>query len=242
MNAVVNRLNAEVLCEHVETCLGCRIGEGLSSDPGDLRVHRADVDDGALRAVLNHVLHREVREVCGRVEVEVNLALPVLEGHLLEAALGHLERAACVVDEDVDRAELLKEVVHHLLDNLALRDVAAENLGADAVLAALLRNHLRCLGVLVVGDTYIVTPLCESDDGSCTDTGRRAGDQYISCHCVFLQSVIYLSFLVSPKNFSYASRAAPSADWYLPSVVMETLMFSSRSRGRMLRISSSVRR
>ena len=88
---------------------------------------RREIDDRALALLLHHRQHVLAAQERG-LEIVVDLRVPDLFAH------GHRvagRRAADVVDEDVDAAELLHAIVHGGLDLLGLRHVdAAREAGA----------------------------------------------------------------------------------------------------------------
>src|SRR3546814_873068 len=94
-----------------------------------LAVDRADLDDPAPLAFAHAFDHR-AGHVEHRVEVGVDDLLPLLRAHLVEGAVAG---DAGVVDQDVDRAELLLDLAHHRLGVLGRGNVTLGKREVEAV-------------------------------------------------------------------------------------------------------------
>lgn len=154
---------ASVFGEHLDAALASAVWQCLSLDPCDAAVDRADVHDASGDVVLLHVLDRFMGQIGRAAQVQRYLGIPVIQRHVAELALGHFQRAAGVVDEDVHRAEVLDEIPHHPHCLLPAADVRAVNLCVHAVFAAFRRGLLRTGSVVVVVYADVAAVLREGD-------------------------------------------------------------------------------
>src|SRR3546814_2479753 len=108
-----------------------------------LAVDRTDLDDPAPLAFAHAFDHR-AGDVEHRVEVGVDDLLPLLRAHLVEGAVAG---DAGVVDQDVDRAELLPDLAHHRHGVLGRGTVPLGKRSAEhtSELQALMRNSYSVL-------------------------------------------------------------------------------------------------
>ena len=124
-------------------------------------------------------------EVGGAVEIQCNLAVPVLHGHILEFSLGaagYLQCASGVVDENVDAAESLDEIFHRGLAPVVVSDISEVNLRLGTVCLALPGNFLGPLGTLVAADADVgLLVTRESNRAAGTYAVRRSCDENVSC-------------------------------------------------------------
>ncbi len=91
---------------------------GITGDGG----HRADVDDAAVVA-LDHAAGDSLRDEKTAAQVGIENQIPIFPG---DFERGFANVAACIVDEDVDVAEVLFCVSSHLLDAVVIADIEFE--------------------------------------------------------------------------------------------------------------------
>lgn len=145
--------------------------------------------DASGDVVLLHVLDRFMGQIGRAAQVQRYLGIPVIQRHVAELALGHFQRAAGVVDEDVHRAEVLDEIPHHPHCLLPAADVRAVNLCVHAVFAAFRRGLLRTGSVVVVVYADVAAVLREGD---CRRRSYAVGctrNKYVPAHLLQLSFI-----------------------------------------------------
>ena len=107
------------------------LGRGVVglADVAGLADDRADVDDAAGPAV-QHVLQDRPRQVEGAGQVDLDDVVPVLRGHLPD---GLVQGDARVVDQDVEAAVPVEDLLDHPLAVFGDADVALVQAGARVV-------------------------------------------------------------------------------------------------------------
>ena len=145
----------------------------------------------------DHIPGSGLRAVHGGIQIQVDLLVPVFNGHIHKAALGHFQRAARIVHQHVDLSEVLDKGVDHPHAVLMQGYVRLINLSVRAQLAALLRHFLRVFRRMQIVDAHIVTLAGERDGTGSADTMGRTGDQNRFFH--FSLSPLQISlFIVCP--------------------------------------------
>ena len=122
-------------------------------------------------------------------QVQRYLGIPVIQRHVAELTLGHFQRAAGVVDEDVHRAEVLDEIPHHPHRLLPAADVRAVNLCVHAVFAAFRRGLLRTGSVVVVVYADVAAVLREGDRRRRSYAVGCTRNKYVPAHLLQLSFI-----------------------------------------------------
>jgi hypothetical protein len=136
-------------------------------------VHRRHVDDAAAPALLHHSPRRSLGAEEGGVQVDVERVHPVVPRELEK---GSVAARAGVVDEDLDAAERLRELVDHVGGRGKLGEVEPPHLRAPPLRFDLARGVPRAVLVLVPGDADVVAGARELHGRRLADAGVGAGD------------------------------------------------------------------
>ena len=159
LDVVLAILGGDVLGQHLQTALGS--GVGGDSLTAQLAHHGADVDDLAA-ALLDHIGNDRLGNDEGGVQVNVD--------DLTELGSGHLDHRdalddAGVVDQHVDVADFLGDLLDHLIDGVLVGDIADIAVGVDA-------------GFLVGGQALVhqlLLDVVENDGGAAVRHGGGNG-------------------------------------------------------------------
>src|SRR5581483_5290005 len=132
---------------------------------------RGDINDAA-EALLRHRLQDRLGAVERAVEIHLKDQVPVLLAHPQQEAVA---RDAGIVDEDVDPAPLLEDLVDHRLDVARVGDVHLE---IERAAAELLDRGDGLFGApgIQIGDDDVGASLREGFGNGAADALRRAGD------------------------------------------------------------------
>ena len=159
LDVVLAVLGGNVLGQHLQTALGSGVGGNRLA--AQLAHHGADVDDLAA-ALLDHIGNDRLGDNEGSVQVNVD--------DLTELGSGHLDHRdalddAGVVDQHIDVADFLGNLLDHLIDGVLVGDVADIAVGVDA-------------GFLVGGQALVhqlLLDVVENDGGAAVRHGGGNG-------------------------------------------------------------------
>lgn len=153
-----------------------RIARALTIRPAQMLDLAAGTgcDDHAT-PTLDHLRRRRLAQDPRAYEIDVEDAHKLAEPRI--GGLLHVGAAAGIIDQDVDRAELLLRLFKQAPRILGIGEIGLEDHGPAAVLLNLPGSLLCALAVAVVMDDHIGSFARESDGDRLADPAVRAGHQ-----------------------------------------------------------------
>ena len=210
LNVVLAVLGSNVFGQHLQAALGSSVsGNSLTAQ---FAHHGADVDDLAA-ALLDHVGDDGLGNDKGSVQVNINDLTELCSGHF---AHGNALDDTGVVDQNVDVADFLGDLLDHGVDGVLVGNIADIAMGSDASLFVSGQTFINQF-LLDIIENDGSAAVCHSGGDSKTDAVRSAGDQGNLAGQIkrFRGADRHISYLLKVMlcNSKAAHRAAGERDW-----------------------------
>nr|GEU28583.1 indole-3-acetaldehyde oxidase [Tanacetum cinerariifolium] len=212
-DAAVGQQLRQVRREVHDRALGGRVGQ--LARLGRLAIDRRRVDDGRARFQMRHGGLDDIKH---RVQVHIEVALPVFHADLVDAVGAFLERG--VVDHDVKLAQLAHGSVHQRLAVGRVGHVAGHQHGAAARLFDPARGFAGVVFFAQVGDQDVGAFARVGDRHGAADAAVGARDQ--GHLALQLAGTLIALFAVVGTRVERAGRAGPAREHPLQAVAAGT--------------------